>query len=45
MSLLLFYVVVTAENMSGAAMYELVSRNITESKLKALANSKLVFVN
>lgn len=30
--LLLFYVVVTAENMSGAAMYELVSRNLSESK-------------
>lgn len=30
--LFLFYVVVTAENMSGAAMYELVSRNSSESK-------------
>ena len=30
--ILLFYAVVTAENMSGAAMYELVSRNSSESK-------------
>ena len=27
-----FFVVVTAENMSGAAMYELVSGNLSESK-------------
>lgn len=31
--MILLYTVVTAENMSGAAMYELVSRNSSESKV------------
>ena len=40
--LFLFYAVVTAENMSGAAMYELVSRNLSESRaLHNASNVKL----
>ena len=39
--MILLYTVVTAENMSGAAMYELVSRNSSESKALLYNASKL----
>lgn len=41
--MILLYTVVTAENMSGAAMYELVSRNSSESK--ALYNASKLTLN